>query len=578
MAKSGSGPVSKRVRVDDDADTTPVASAAAATTPIPMATAANPVASAAVATHIPMATAANPVASAAVATHIPMATTANPVFFAAAATTPISMVIAANPVVSAAAHIPMAIAANPNALQANQQIINQFDACNLTLCNTFIDLPNVTHSRLQPGSEEYNQIVRPMNANSGFFSVAVYSIKNELLRDHFNIAASHLQKTRGKSNIITAYHCTSFEAIRYIMNSGFNIGLSRGGYFGKGIYFSQSFLKANYYCQRKGKPTAIRAMLVCDVALGQTYNFEPGLFARDLVQPPKNKDSVSGFISGDSEYIVYDSNKALPRYLVIYQYTNTTQETQQLSRIPPSCKDLTKICLSERLGDLFGRILVATNSETESIINALIDGLRRRKIDAAKFLKHITNILNINYREENLDIKIMEELDKSEQLLKNLSASVPSTNSGAGAAAAYTAPTVPTAPAATIASKGSVISGAAVASIAHTASTAPTAPTAPTTPTAPNATVASKGSVISGAAAASTAPTAPTATIASKGSVVYGAASAPPTTGSNSANASALIQRTSMDVAVAEALLVIGNTGAKLAADEVEDDDIIMEA
>jgi hypothetical protein len=84
--------------------------------------------------------------------------------------------------------------------------------------------------------------------------------------------------------------------------------------------------------------------------------------------------------------------------------------------------------------------------------------------------------------------------------------------------------------------------------------------------------------VISGAAAASTAPTAPTATIASKGSVVYGAASAPPTTGSNSANASALIQRTSMDVAVAEALLVIGNTGAKLAADEVEDDDIIMEA
>jgi hypothetical protein len=51
------------------------------------------------------------------------------------------------------------------------------------------------------------------------------------------------------------------------------------------------------------------------------------------------------------------------------------------------------------------------------------------------------------------------------------------------------------------------------------------------------------------------------------------AASAPPTIGSSSANSSALVQRTSMDVA--EALLLIGNAGAKLAADEVEDDDIL---
>jgi hypothetical protein len=60
---------------------------------------------------------------------------------------------------------------------------------------------------------------------------------------------------------------------------------------------------------------------------------------------------------------------------------------------------------------------------------------------------------------------------------------------------------------------------------------------------------------------------------AGAGAGAAAAASAPPTTGSNSANASALFQRTSMDAA--EALLLIGNAGAKLAADEVEDDDIL---
>ena len=484
---SGPGPASKRVRVDDDADITTVASAtlALATAPIPMAIATNPVAS------------------------------------AAAATAPVPMATAARPA---------AVPAVPAVHQLKQVQYN----CNLTLENIFADLPNVKYTRLQPGSEDYNKIVGPMNADPAFCSLAVYSIENELLIDHFKVEASHFaKKGNGNPNILLVYHCTSPEAIRSIVNGGFNIGLARFGYFGKGAYFTKSFRKANYYCQHKGNPNAIRVMLVCDIALGQTYNFEPGLLARDLVQPPQNKDSVSGFISGDREYVVYNPNQILPKYVVLYQYTNTEQETQPLSRIPPGCKDLTTFCLSEKLGDLFGRILVAANSETEPIINALIDGLRRRTIDATKFLKDTANILKIIYREENLDIKIMDELEKSDLILKYLSASTHSTNSGAGAAAASTAP------ASTVASMGSVVSGAGAAS---TASAAP---------------VASTGSVVSRAGA---------------GASAAAAASAPPTIGSSSANSSALVQRTSMDAA--EALLLIGNSGAKLAADEVEDDDI----
>jgi len=82
---------------------------------------------------------------------------------------------------------------------------------------------------------------------------------------------------------ITAFHCTSESSMRNIIQHGFDERLSRKGYFGAGIYFSDSPVKANEFafgyrnqnCRQHNSNACKfceRCLLICTVNMGRPYN------------------------------------------------------------------------------------------------------------------------------------------------------------------------------------------------------------------------------------------------------------------------------------------------------------------
>jgi len=251
---------------------------------------------------------------------------------------------------------------------------------------------DVQWTRLQPGSPEFNAIIAPMNATPGFNSIAVFAINNPDVTAHFHIqSASIARQNGGNANIISGYHCTSTKAVRVILENGFNIALSRFGFFGKGADFAKSVVKANDSSPKKGNPNATRLMLICDVALGKPEEFEIGRFDRELVNAPEGCHSVCGFTRRDYEYVVYNQNQVCPRYLVFYTFTNTALEMEKPTNIPPNVKGQV-VFITPVLSEFFGKLQKCLPMQ-ELIIKRLIGCLLRQDIDVSQFIHKVSTVL-----------------------------------------------------------------------------------------------------------------------------------------------------------------------------------------
>ena len=104
---------------------------------------------------------------------------------------------------------------------------------------------------------------------------------------------------------------------------------SSKGYYGNAIYFAKNASYSNNgYCHKL--PSGERQLFLAEVLLGE-YPFIPdpeGEKKRKpnsaLKMPPTNPannkmfDSVKGYSLGSDIFMVYQSNKAYPRYLVTY--------------------------------------------------------------------------------------------------------------------------------------------------------------------------------------------------------------------------------------------------------------------
>lgn len=300
----------------------------------------------------------------------------------------------------------------------------------------FDGLKNVQNTRLQPGSSEFNEIVAPMNATPGFYSIAVFSVENSDVSAHFGIQSASIAKQNGgNANIITGYHCASTNAIRAILDSGFNIALSRIGFFGKGAYFTKSVLKANNYSPKKGNPNSIRLMLICDVVLGLNKEFKLGHLDRQLVQAPKGSHSVRGFLTRDYEYVVYNQNQIRPRYLVFYNFTNTALEMETPTNIPSGVKGKV-VFITASLIEFFGMLQQNSKPEQQHMIKYLITELLEKTINVKQFLQHISNLLNAA-PPTDLESKLNAELEKCKPA-KPQTTGIPTTATDRGV---YSAPT-----------------------------------------------------------------------------------------------------------------------------------------
>lgn len=117
-----------------------------------------------------------------------------------------------------------------------------------------------------------------------------------------------------------------------VCREGLDQRLSSIGLFGRGIYSSDSPVKANTYWQGSN-PYGIRYMLSLSVLLGRCkvvfkhniatltslQEYPAGICDQRLLREPDGFDSVTGNVTGHSEFVTYDNSRVHIDYIIGYK-------------------------------------------------------------------------------------------------------------------------------------------------------------------------------------------------------------------------------------------------------------------
>ena len=99
--------------------------------------------------------------------------------------------------------------------------------------------------------------------------------------------------------------------------------LAATGYFGKGIYSSPSVAKANTYFKNNATTEQVdnplRYMLALHVCMGKTYKYKQFETANTLTREPDGYDSVTGYVSGGTEFVVYNNDQVYISHVIFYR-------------------------------------------------------------------------------------------------------------------------------------------------------------------------------------------------------------------------------------------------------------------
>jgi hypothetical protein len=251
---------------------------------------------------------------------------------------------------------------------------------------SYVSQPDfVKLSVVDPGHLLYRTIVDECNPEEGFNILQIMSVNNTNRQSHFD----ELMGTIEHSNIQILYHTTSDVNIRNIIVEGLDTKFAKPGFFGKGIYLSDSPLKANDYSQYKGNPTAKRYILRCKVILGNTNEFPTGRFDRALTQAPAGFHSVKGFIRHNYEYAVYNPSQVVITEVISYTFSKTSKETEHQLTIPSDQANSKIVFVTSNLSQYFGNLetkAVSINANYKGPIKSFIGLLLKREITPSQFV------------------------------------------------------------------------------------------------------------------------------------------------------------------------------------------------
>ena len=120
---------------------------------------------------------------------------------------------------------------------------------------------------------------------------------------------------------LTVYHTTN-SPIDTVVMEGLDQRLSKSGYFGRGIYFSDP-IKCSMY--GKFGTTTHRVMLMCSILPGRQFTFLDNEHDNTLLREPAGYDSVSGNITGHREHVIYNNDRCIIDYIIEYDMSNLLQ-------------------------------------------------------------------------------------------------------------------------------------------------------------------------------------------------------------------------------------------------------------
>jgi len=146
----------------------------------------------------------------------------------------------------------------------------------------------------------------------------IEKVRNETLEKNWNSAKAGMFYPDFSA---LKFHGTNASAVEAIIKEGFKLP-QRAGMYGRGIYFATDSSKSanSLYTQGSGM------LLLCQVLLGnvkQVLTADVGITEAQLkrervdsIFAPRNSRGTGGV--ANDEFVVYDPNKAIPRYIIHY--------------------------------------------------------------------------------------------------------------------------------------------------------------------------------------------------------------------------------------------------------------------
>lgn len=180
----------------------------------------------------------------------------------------------------------------------------------------YLSLEDMVVKYIQPEHKWFPRVTR------------IEKVTNTALEKKWLLAKTQLQDP---SHVELKFHGTNEEAVDSIVNYGFMIPVSGKQMFGKGVYFATDSSKSAQKCYTKDS----KMLLVCEVLLGKCLTVERSLPGMDI-----NKLHVLGYDSlfakrgtqqqggvCNDEFVVYDPNQAIVRFIVHYEETDCSLST-----------------------------------------------------------------------------------------------------------------------------------------------------------------------------------------------------------------------------------------------------------
>jgi hypothetical protein len=122
-------------------------------------------------------------------------------------------------------------------------------------------LPNMPFVHLR--QVEVLSVINAPRLSDMFDIRAVFRIDNSFYRNRFDIRACTVEQLRGDANIVYGFHATDICSVSDTLVHGFSRRFFREGPYGRGIYASTDFKKADWI-----NTGDMRAMLVVEIIAG----------------------------------------------------------------------------------------------------------------------------------------------------------------------------------------------------------------------------------------------------------------------------------------------------------------------
>lgn len=180
--------------------------------------------------------------------------------------------------------------------------IPSFDKNGIPVVWTKCDKNSKAHRlvKIEPGLDIYDQIEQEFQkVNIGIKKIERLESVRQLRR--FKSEMEDIQSHRKSGfdlNIQYLYHGTNVDLER-LCEEGLDQRLSRMGYFGKGIYFSDNPLKCVHYSEDCSGPSEVY-ILMCRVILGTSKVYSAGCYDTTLKREPEKEDQSDGWRYYDS--------------------------------------------------------------------------------------------------------------------------------------------------------------------------------------------------------------------------------------------------------------------------------------